>query len=187
MRREKTVTSPAGESVRPLDATPRRTVAVIAAVVWMALVLGLYYWVHKPLTPALAVALGGALLDLAVAAGFAAIAAGLGRRLLKPLDLSGWSAAERLALNGMLGLGALSLIVALVGIAALNALSVALVLALAGVWARREIGAWLREARGWLRGSLPASGWERTLAQFAFVLLALALLLATLPPRGGTR
>ena len=61
MRREKTVTSPAGESVRPLDATPRRTVAVIAAVVWMALVLGLYYWVHKPLTPALAVALGGAL------------------------------------------------------------------------------------------------------------------------------
>lgn len=182
MHREETDPSPASESVRPPDATTHRTVAVIVAVVWMALVLGLYYWVHKPLTPALAVALGGALFDLAVAAGFAAIAAGLGRRLLKPLDLTGWSAAERLALNGMLGLGALSLIVALVGIAALNALSVALVLALASVWARREIGVWLREARGWLRGSLPASGWERTLARFAVVLLALALPLATLPP-----
>lgn len=182
MHREETDPSPASESVRPPDATTHRTVAVIVAVVWMALVLGLYYWVHKPLTPALAVALGGALFDLAVAAGFAAIAAGLGRRLLKPLDLTGWSAAERLALDGMIGLGALSMIVALVGMAALNALSVALVLALAGVWSRREIGAWLREARGWLRGGLPASGWERTLARFAVVLLALALPLATLPP-----
>src|SRR5690606_31051516 len=95
---------------------------------------------------------------------------------------TGWSAAERLALNGMLGLGALSLRVPPGGIAALNARGGALVLALASVRARRQVGGWLREARGWLRGSLPASGWERTLARFAVVLLALALPLATLPP-----
>lgn len=155
---------------------------MIGAVVWMALVLGLYYWVHKPLTPALAAALGGALLDLAVAAGFAVIAAGLGRRLLRPLDLSGWSAAERLALDGMIGLGALALVLAAVGALALDALSVGLTLAMVSIWSRRDLGAWLREARGWLRGGLPGAGWERTLGRIALVLLALALVLATLPP-----
>lgn len=32
----------------------RRAITTGAALLWMALVLGLYYWVHKPLTPPLA-------------------------------------------------------------------------------------------------------------------------------------
>lgn len=160
----------------------RLPAGLIGAVLWMALVLGLYYWVHKPLTPALAGALGGALLDLAVAAALAAIAAGMGRRLLRSFDLEALSAPERLALAGMLGLGALSLALAAVGMLALNALSIGLALALAAFWARRDLLAWLREARAWLRSGLPRSGWERALAWITVVLLALALALATLPP-----
>ena len=56
----------------------------------MALVLGLYYCAK--LTPALAVALGGAL-PIWRSPQASPFAAGLGRRLLKPLDLTGWSAA----------------------------------------------------------------------------------------------
>ena len=166
----------------PRTRTARAHAGLIGAVLWMALILGLYYWVHKPLTPALAEALGGALLDLAVTAALAALAAGVGRRLLRPFDLAALSAPERLALAGMLGLGALSLVLAAVGMLALNALSVGLAIALAGVWARRDLLAWLAEARAWLRAGLPRAGWERALAWIAVVLLALALVLATLPP-----
>lgn len=166
----------------PRTRTARAHAGLIGAVLWMALILGLYYWVHKPLTPALAEALGGALLDLAVTAALAALAAGVGRRLLRPFDLAALSAPERLALAGMLGLGALSLALAAVGMLALNALSVGLALTLAALWARRDLRAWLREVRTWLRGGLPRSGWERALAWIAVALLALALALATLPP-----
>lgn len=166
----------------PHTRTARAHAGLIGAVLWMALILGLYYWVHKPLTPALAEALGGALLDLAVTAALAALAAGVGRRLLRPFDLAALSAPERLALAGMLGLGALSLALALIGMLALSTLSVGLAIALAGVWARRDLLAWLAEARAWLRAGLPRAGWERALAWIAVVLLALALVLATLPP-----
>lgn len=166
----------------PRTRTARAHAGLIGAVLWMALILGLYYWVHKPLTPALAEALGGALLDLAVTAALAALAAGVGRRLLRPFDLAALSAPERLALAGMLGLGALSLALALIGMLALSTLSVGLAIALAGVWARRDLLAWLAEARAWLRAGLPRAGWERALAWIAVVLLALALVLATLPP-----
>jgi len=166
----------------PRTRTARAHAGLIGAVLWMALILGLYYWVHKPLTPALAEALGGALLDLAVTAALAAIAAGVGRRLLRPFDLAALSAPERLALAGMLGLGALSLALALIGMLALSTLSVGLAIALAGVWARRDLLAWLAEARAWLRAGLPRAGWERALAWIAVILLALALVLATLPP-----
>lgn len=166
----------------PRTRTARAHAGLIGAVLWMALILGLYYWVHKPLTPALAEALGGALLDLAVTAALAALAAGVGRRLLRPFDLAALSAPERLALAGMLGLGALSLALALIGMLALSTLSVGLAIALAGVWARRDLLAWLAEARAWLRAGLPRAGWERALAWIAVILLALALVLATLPP-----
>jgi len=60
----------------------RFTAATLGALIWTMLILGLYYWVHKPITPPLARAAGGALLDMAVAAVFALAAGGLGRRLL---------------------------------------------------------------------------------------------------------
>lgn len=183
MPRDPGVSSPPGERAAPPETPPRRArLGMIGAVVWMALVLGLYYWVHKPLTPALAAALGGALFDLAIAAGFAVVAAGLGRRLLLPLDMSALSVAERLALDGMIGLGALSLLIMAAGALALNVLSVGGLLIVVALLTRRELGEWLREMRDWLRGGLPGSGWARALAWIAVVLLALALVLATLPP-----
>ncbi len=166
----------------PQERVRRLSMGTIAILGWMMLVLSLYYWVHKPLTPALAEALGGVLLDLASTAAVALVAAGTGQRLLRGFDRSGWSAPERLALAGMLGLGALSMAIAGVGALMLNALSAGLVLGVLGLWSRRDLAAWLREARGWVQGGLPRAGWERGLAWAAVALLGMALALATLPP-----
>ena len=61
----------------PRPRAERTLASLIGATLWMALVLGLYYWVHKPQTPALAEALGAAHISwdaaaAAFAAGFAA-------------------------------------------------------------------------------------------------------------------
>ena len=146
------------------------------------LILGLYYWVHKPVTRALAEAVGGALLDMLVALVFTVVAAGLGRRLLKQLDLNRWSTAERLAAEGMIGLAALSLLVLGIGVIGLNALTVAALLLVIAAMAWRDVAAWIYEGVRWLRGGLPAERWPRFLALAALVMLILALILALLPP-----
>ena len=67
------------------------------ALAWVTLVLGLYYWVHKPVTPPLAGALGGALLDGAVAGAFVLVGGGVGRGILRRCDLLWGSAPEQIA------------------------------------------------------------------------------------------
>jgi uncharacterized BrkB/YihY/UPF0761 family membrane protein len=42
----------------------RYAAAAISMLVWTMLILGLYYWVHKPITRALAQAVGGALVTV---------------------------------------------------------------------------------------------------------------------------
>lgn len=160
----------------------RYLAGAIGALVWVVIVLLLYYWIHKPVTPAFAAAVGGALFDMATTALFVVAGAGLGRRLLRRLDRAAWSAPERLAADGLIGLGALSLLILLVGAVLLNPLSMILLLAaLAGViW--RDCYDWLRDLVGWLRGGIPGKGWPRFLAMTALIMLLLGLILAVLPP-----
>jgi hypothetical protein len=166
--------------------TPTRySLALVSAVIWTALILGLYYWVHKPLTPALARALGGAVLDLAVALIFVVVGGGLGRRLLRPLDLSIWSALERTGAAALIGLGLHALLILVVGAVMLNTLSMAALLLVVGVIVRRDVAAWVRDLVIWARGGLatfPAQTWTRFLASTALVLVIFALVMATLPP-----
>jgi len=160
----------------------RYLLALMGAVLWTALILMLYYWVHKPITPALFSAVGGAVLDLAVTFFYIALSGGFGRRLLSRLDFSAWSLSERIAGPALIGLGALSLLILLVGSVALQwwsmiglALSV-----LALVW--RDMLGWLRDLKQWLSGKLSPSRWERFLAIAALALVFVALALALLPP-----
>ncbi len=160
----------------------RFTAATLGALIWTMLILGLYYWVHKPITPPLARAAGGALLDMAVAAVFALAAGGLGRRLLRRLDLTFLNTPERLATTGLIGLGTLSLLIFAVGAISLSPLSMIALLAAILALTLRDWIAWAREGIGWLRGGLPADRWQRFLALTTLIILLIALILATLPP-----
>lgn len=153
-----------------------------AAVTWTLLILGLYYWVHKPFDAALAGALGGALFDLATAGVFVAVGSGLGRRLLRAVDRAGWSTGERVAAEGITGLAALSLAIFAVGLIALRAISIgALLLVMAALTARDVIG-WLRDLVGCLRVGLPTGGWLRFVALAVVLLVGMALVMSVLPP-----
>jgi 4-amino-4-deoxy-L-arabinose transferase-like glycosyltransferase len=160
----------------------RYTITIISALVWTMLILGLYYWVHKPLTPALAEAVGGALLDSVVALMFAVVGGGLGRYLLRRLDLRTWSTAERLAAEGVIGLAALSLLILGVGVLLLNPLSMAALFVMVAALTWLDLFAWIKEFASWLRGGLPADRWPRFLALTTLIMLILAFILSLMPP-----
>jgi len=113
---------------------------------------------------------------------FTLVAGGVGRRLLRQLDLSSWSAPEQIAATGLLGLSALSLLIFSVGAVMLNALSVAALLVVVAALTWRDWIAWAGELRQWLRQGLPHERWPRFLALAALVMLLIALVLALLPP-----
>ncbi len=166
----------------PTPTTSRYPLWAILSLLWIVLILGLYYWVHKPLTPALVAAVGGAALDIAVALIMTALGAGLARRVLSRLDFATWTPAERVALHGLVGLSLLSLLVLAVGVVALHALSmIALLLALAVIGGRDAL-AWTRDLRDLRPRAIPARPWERLLIAVTGLMVALALLLAVLPP-----
>ncbi|MBI5957582.1 MAG: hypothetical protein HY866_02535 [Chloroflexi bacterium] len=160
----------------------RYLIGVISALIWMMLVLGLYYWVHKPLTPALAEAIGGALLDIGLAFLFALVAGGLGRRLLRIFKISFLSACERLAAEGLIGLSALSLLILGMGIFWLSRLSMIILFSVAAGLTFSDLSGWLRDLISFLRHGWPHSYWTRFLMSAALFMLALALILACLPP-----
>jgi hypothetical protein len=145
-------------------------------------VLGLYYWVHKPITPPLAEALGGALLDSAVAFALLTVGAGIGGAVLRRLGVT-WPNRTQAAIGAAaLGLPLLSLILLGVGALTLTPWSIGgALLALAALtW--RDALAWLRQVSAWLRTPLPRPPWERFLAIFVIGLAGMALALAWLPP-----
>ena len=162
----------------------RGAAAAIAALLWTMFVLALYYWIpeHKPVSTALAEAVGGALLDSLVAALVALIGGGVGRRLLRSLDLGAFSLPERLAAQGVIGLSALSLLILAVGAIMLNALSIAALLVVIAALALRDALGWGSEFVGWLRRGLPPDRWPRFLALAALIMQLIAYLLALLPP-----
>ncbi len=164
------------------ERTLGRGLAALGALLWVTLVLAAYYWAHKPLTPALARALGGAALDVASAAALFALAGGVGRAWLRRVDVRFWSTPERLAAEAVLGLGALALLTLGVGMVWLYTLSVAALLGALALWARRDVRGWAREFAAWVRGARVQGRWARALAAYTLGMVALALPLALLPP-----
>ena len=162
--------------------TLRHGPAALGALLWVTLVLAAYYWAHKPLTPALARTLGGAALDVVSAAALVALGGGVGRALLRRVDVSFWSVPERLAAQALIGLGALALLMLAVGIVWLHPLGVAALLIALTVGARRDVRAWGREFAAWVRTARVEGAWARGLAVYVLGMVALALPLALLPP-----
>jgi hypothetical protein len=171
--------------------------AVIALVALVAALVG-YYWAHKPLDPALLLALGGAALDALVAALVVSAGGGVGRWILRriitgdrvgtqhaaPLQDEGISRAERVALEGLLGLGVLAWAALALGMAGLfNGLAFWLGLLALFALNRRAMFGWLRDLIAALRSAVRTeSGWARWLMLFTAVMLGLALLNAFAPP-----
>jgi len=163
---------------------------VIAAVVFLLAILASYYWAHKPIDPnnaqdlAFVNVMGGALLDLVTVSLIALVAGGLGRRLLKWIDLPALSRAERIALEGLLGLGISGWIALMLGLVGLyNGAALWLALLVIAILCLRSVFGWLRDGLTLGRQAFqPEAGWSRFLAIITLILLFTALLHALAPP-----
>jgi hypothetical protein len=166
------------------------------AVVWRAVVvlIGLvllllgYYWVHKPTgspseDAALAQSLGGALLDLLTAGALFAVAGAVGRRALIRLDLAALSTPERIALEGVIGLGVISLVALGLGLVGLfRGLVFWPLLLVTALLLRRDLRGWVSAGVGLIGRMRLDTGWMRYLAFLTGLLLALAVIRALAPP-----
>jgi hypothetical protein len=161
--------------------TDRRPWFAFGAVLALLATLSAYYWVHKPVTPAQAVAVAGGWADLGTALLLTLLGGGLGRRLLR-----GWlapSPGERITLQAALGWGVMGLALLGLGLARLYypALMWALTLvALLVLW--REVRGWLADFFQALRVIWFPSRVSRLAASFVLFMLALGLLRALAPP-----
>ncbi len=157
--------------------------AMLILLALLALLIA-YYWVHKPFTPRQALTFGGALLDLLTVAAMAVIAGGLGRRALSHAGLASVSWAERVALEGALGLAFIAWGALALGMLGLfNGPALWLAMVAAGVVVRREVTGWLADARRLFSQALrPRGRWSAFLTVLVGVLLLTALLRALTPP-----
>ena len=164
----------------------RRTGLALALVAIVFAVLALYYWAHKPITPAQALALAQSFANLAVALVLVFVAGGVGRRLLgmtfgagSDLKMPGTGSVVEVALGwgaiglGMLLLGALRLYYPIVAWALAGLLLFVL---------RRDIGAWLSDTAKFVRALAPVGRLEHLAVGFSVLILALGLLRALAPP-----
>ena len=166
--------------------TIRRAWLALGLVATIAVVLSLYYLVHKPVTPVQALAFAQTLANLAVALIVVLIGGGLGRWLLR-LWLGEKTGAAPSSARGllevMLGWGALGLGLLLLGALRLYYPAVAWVLAAAAlVGLRRDIRAWAAGVLDLARSLAPAGRLERLAAAFTLLVLSLSLLRALAPP-----
>jgi hypothetical protein len=148
-----------------------------------------YYWVHKPLQPGQAIAIGGALLDALSVSLLAAAAGGIGRATLRRtghwIESGALSRAERLALEGTAGLGLVALGALAIGMAGgFRAEVLWGALAIGAGIAFRDVRGWLRDAAQILRHAARSlnTPWLRFLGGTAAILIGMALLLAFAPP-----
>jgi hypothetical protein len=165
---------------------------VIAAVVFLLAILASYYWAHKPIDPnngqdlAFVGVMGGALLDLLTVSLITMITGGLGRRIYSMIALESLaiSCAERVALEGLLGLGILGWIALLLGMVGLfTGAALWLALLVIAVTCIRGVFGWLRDTLALARYTFrPEAGWSRFLAVIVLILLLLALLHTLTPP-----
>jgi 4-amino-4-deoxy-L-arabinose transferase-like glycosyltransferase len=169
-------------------AQPRGLVIrIVAVLIGLLLLFVAYYWVHKPINPPLIFSLGGALLDLLTATVLACIAGGCGRFILARwfrAGLSPLSYLEKIALEGTLGLGLISigaLVLGLVGL--LKGIVIWSALLVLGILLRGDVRGWIADWRRPLaRFARPQTAWAALLTFILAFLLITALLRALAPP-----
>lgn len=162
--------------------------AIILLLALMALVTA-YYWVHKPFDGATIAIVGGAALDLLTVGVLFAIAGGIGRKLIAvmssrlALDFTLLSRAEQFALAGALGLMLVAITVLALGMVGLfRNVFFWVPLMVVGALLRRDVRAWLDDARTLANAARPQTRWGWILAAFSVTLLVLALLHSITPP-----
>lgn len=161
----------------------RRRFGLLLALVWLLVLVGAYTVTHWPLTAGVARALAALAVDVLAVAGTVALAGALGTALVP--RLGALTELERAAARALLGLAAISVAVLAMGLAGLLVRlwpaipAVALLVVL-----RRPLLAWLDDLRAGLRRALAPSdeGLIRWLRRGVVLLIALAALLALLPP-----
>lgn len=158
----------------------------LGLIVMLTIILSAYYWVHKPVTPAMAAALASTSANLGVAVWLTLIGGGVGRRMLggggehvgSPLRVGEWVVVQVALGWGVMGLGMLGL-----GLARLyNPLLLWVMVLGATLLLWRDIRSWLREAGLALRETRPADRLSGVAAAFGVMVLALGLLRALAPP-----
>lgn len=163
---------------RPSKASSLWKIALgLLAVLWATLVLLAYLYTHKPVQPGQAAALGGLALALAAWLGTLATAHWLG-------GMVGWfiprmSLGVRLPLRIGVGLGALGLLVLILGMLGAYYPLVIWALWIPGVV--MGLRGLLRDVRR-IRPRLPANGFERFLAAVLALFVVTAFLRALAPP-----
>ena len=163
--------------------------ALIIFVAVFALLVA-YFWVHRPFGiqpgggfPQTPLRLGGALIDLLTASAIFAAAGGIGRAMLARFDLTPLSRAERVALEGGIGLGAVAIGALFLGLIGLYRGAVLwIVLIAAAIVTRHAVTGWLRDSVALVKSVRADGAWNGFIAIFAGVLLLLALLTALAPP-----
>ncbi len=152
----------------------------LAALLWSALVLAGYYYVHKPVSPGQAAALARSALDLTLALAITGLAGGLGWKVLPAPDLT---PLERLAVQAALGWGLLGLLwLALGAMGLYSFLAGWIVLAAGWVALWRSHWAWLGQLKDVERLWAHTGRLGKTLALGSGLLLAAGLLFALAPP-----
>ena len=185
--------------------TDRRSLFALLIVLTLAAILGGYYFVHKPVTPAQATALAAPLADALMAVWLTTLAGALGRRILRswqvlpspvsifstgepPMSGGGWvgmgvSPGERMTLHAALGWGVMGLAMLALGLAKLYYPALIWLLALTltlGLW--RDLGDWFADWRAALRVFVFPDRLSQLGAVFVAFTLGLGLLTALTPP-----
>jgi Dolichyl-phosphate-mannose-protein mannosyltransferase len=161
--------------------TPRWAAIVTAVILWVFVIVAAYFWAHKPFDAGMVGGLARSLLSVAVWLGMVWVSMALGLRITGQ-SLADESPAVRLALAAGIGLGLLSLLTLALGLVGLLRPLVAWGLMVAlGALLRRDLRAALADLRaaGHLR---PASGFQRWVALYIGVSLALIFMAALAPP-----
>lgn len=165
----------------PRPSPPRRLALPLGLVFALAVILGAYYFVHKPIQREQAVALFSALADVAVVALLTLLGGGVGRRFLRRWLIA--SPGERVAVQLALGWGVVGLVMLGLGLARLYYSIVIWPLALvilSILW--RDLCGWLADGLHALRALWFPDRPARLAGLFVLFTLTLSFLTALAPP-----
>jgi len=153
------------------------------ALIWLTVMVCLYYVSHKPVTPAFALSLVGVIWQLGVAFLLAALAGGIGLRILEGFGLPHLSnEALDIAVQAALGFGLLSVGVLVFGsLIGINSIWAWLSLIALMVLFHRSIIGWLKKWKG-LPGIFSTEGHSKLVLAGTGVMLVLTFLTAQAPP-----
>lgn len=149
-------------------------------VLWVFIVLGGYYYYHKPINAVMLAAPALGLLDIFIIILFAGLAGGIGRRLLQAGEIP---VLERSALQFALGLGMIGFAWLAAGLLSLYRYPLAVLVLLAGViLLRRDVLGWFSGYGAMKYAWQHAARLEKLLAAATAILLLYQLFVALAPP-----